>query len=135
MTAQIHYGGTHWWNNDLLIEQVIECAVPIFELEYPGCEALFLFDNSRGHRKWVDDSLTHVNEMNLGPGGGQPKMRDTIYPEGPKKGQVQPLVQEDGTAKGIRAILEERGKWEKKMRLACPRPKPPPPPPSPVEAV
>ena len=42
--------------------------------------------------------------MNVGPGGKQLRMRDTTW-----GGAVQKLVDEDGTPKGMRAVLQERG--------------------------
>ena len=41
--------------------------------------------------------------MNVGPGGKQPVMYDTVW-----NGQVQKLVDEDGVPKGMRKILQER---------------------------
>ncbi len=46
-----------------------------------------------------------VNELNVKPGGKQPKMRDSI---------VQPMNFNDGTPKGMKKILEERGVNTKK---------------------
>ena len=62
-------------------------------------KALFLFDNAPSHQKVADD----VDRMNVGPGGKQPKMQDTVC-----CGAVQKLVYEDGTPKGMRIVLEER---------------------------
>ena len=42
--------------------------------------------------------------MNVHPGGKQPLLRDTIF-----DGQVQKMVMDDGRAKGMKIVLEERG--------------------------
>ena len=42
--------------------------------------------------------------MNVGPGGKQPKMKDTVW-----QGQTQKMVDSKGIPKGMRSILEERG--------------------------
>jgi hypothetical protein len=42
--------------------------------------------------------------MNVGPGGKQMKMRDTIW-----QGEIQSLILPDGQPKGMKIVLEERG--------------------------
>ena len=42
--------------------------------------------------------------MNVRPGGAQPWMRDTVW-----EWQIQSMVKEDGTPKGMKMVLEERG--------------------------
>ena len=42
--------------------------------------------------------------MNVHPGGAQPKMRDTIW-----SGKVQKMTLADGTPKGMKLVLKERG--------------------------
>ena len=49
--------------------------------------------------------------MNVGPGGKQPKMRDTVW-----GGAVQRLVDDDGVPKGMRIVLQERGVDTTKMK-------------------
>ena len=46
-----------------------------------------------------------ASRMNVGDGGAQPRMHDTIRPGG----QLQRMVTEDGKAKGLRSVLTERG--------------------------
>jgi len=74
-----------------------------------------LVDNSQGHAAFGPDAL-RVTDMNLGPGGGQRKLRNGCYMrEGVRVSQ--PMVYPDshskypGAAKGIEAVLEERGLW------------------------
>ena len=91
-----------YFTNEHLLKQV-EKTVDIFERIHPDATALFLFDNAPSHRKVAEDAL-NADKMNIGPGGKQPIMRDTVW-----GGAVQKLVDEDGVAKGMRTILQERG--------------------------
>ena len=50
--------------------------------------------------------------MNKGPGGKQPKMRDTTW-----NGQTQTLILPDGRPKGAALVLEERGYDTKGVKL------------------
>ena len=96
---------TQWdgyFTNDLLLQQVTRTA-DIFERVHPDARGLFLFDNAPSHRKMADDTL-NADRMNVGPGGKQPKMRDTVW-----QGAVQKMVDASGTPKGMKLILEERG--------------------------
>ena len=42
--------------------------------------------------------------MNIRPGGAQPQICDTVWGR-----HVQSMVKEDGTPKGMKMVLEERG--------------------------
>lgn len=50
-----------------------------------------------------EDALD-VSRMNVGPGGKQPRMRDTVW-----RGKPQKLCFNIGVPKGMKIILEERG--------------------------
>ena len=91
-----------YFTNDQIVNQV-DKAMGIFEAKYPGAQGLFLFDNAPSHRKFASDAL-NVKSMNVGPGGKQAKLRDTIW-----QGHPQCLTLPDGKPKGMRLILEERG--------------------------
>jgi len=57
---------------------VIKKAIPAFEAQFPGCKALFAFDNARNRLKFPDDTLS-LSEINLEPGGkNAKKIRDTF---------------------------------------------------------
>ncbi|RPA91018.1 hypothetical protein L873DRAFT_1626651, partial [Choiromyces venosus 120613-1] len=43
-------------------------AISAFEVEFPGCQALFLFDNAKKHHKYAKNSL-QVSKMNMANGG------------------------------------------------------------------
>lgn len=75
------YGIAHdgYWNNDLLMRQLAH-AIIIFEITHPGCQGLFLFDNSTGHGKYCPDALRAVSSrINVKPGGSQAMMRATTW--------------------------------------------------------
>ena len=84
----------------------MEIAVAIAEFKYPkeaGYRLYWVFDQSSCHTAFSDDAL-NPSRMNMNPGGRQPKMRDTVY-----RGKLQRMVFEDGTPKGAKRVLEERG--------------------------
>jgi hypothetical protein len=106
--------------------QLMEKAIPIFEACFPGCQALFLFDNSSNHDCFSSDALVAAR-MNLGPGAGQrktplPCMRDTFF--GPDN-TLQPMVfpfdhpKYPGEPKGIMHVLRDRGLFNPALRLDC----------------
>jgi len=114
-TMKIEYGGDNWWDGEDLIEQVIKVVIPIFELAYPGCQALFLFDNATSHSAFATDAL-QAKKMSLRPGGAQSKLRSGINPV---TGLVQRMVDEQGEPKRLKCVLEERGLWRRGLRLQC----------------
>ena len=68
-----------------------------------GITGIFLFDNAPSHRKYPADGL-NVASMNVYPGGKQAIMRDTVW-----KDNIQKMVLPDGTPKGMKLVLQERG--------------------------
>ena len=102
----LKYGaeGKGYWNSDKFIVQV-EHVIKIVKVKYPRelYDVIWLFDHSSGHTAFADDAL-NVNRMNVRSGGAQPKMRDTMW-----MGRVQKMVLPDGTPKGMKKVLIERG--------------------------
>ena len=102
----LKYGASSegYWNSEKFMSQV-ENAVKLADYKYPADEhnLVFLFDQSSGHTAYAEDAL-NVRCMNVNPGGSQPKMRDTTW-----NGTLQKMVAADGTPKGMRKVLEERG--------------------------
>ena len=98
-----------YFTNDHLLKQVAR-TVDIFERIHPVATALFLFDNAPSHRK-VGDNALNADKLNVGPGGKQPKMRNTIW-----GGRIQRLVDNDGIPKGMKLVPEERGVDTSNMR-------------------
>ena len=91
-----------YFPNEKFVEQALK-AVDIFEAKYPGVIGMFIFDNAPSHRKVPEDTL-NVKLMNVGSGGVQPRMKDTIW-----NGNKQEMNFPNGTPKGMWIILEERG--------------------------
>ena len=100
----LQYGAERegYWNNQKFMVQV-GLAEQIANIKYPSSHysLLWLFDQSSGHTAMAADALV-ASRMNVGDGGAQPRMYDTVRPGGQ-------LLTEDGTAKGLRTVLIERG--------------------------
>ena len=100
-----------YFDSDKLLEQV-DKAIDIFECKHPHAQGLFLFDNAPSHKKCSNDTL-NVSHMNVRDGGKQPIMRDTVW-----NGEVQKMVNENCSPKGMRTVLEERGVDTKGMNAS-----------------
>lgn len=68
------------WAEDLL-KQVNERAIPTFEAQLPGKQALVAFDNATGHLAFVPDAL-RATRLNLGPVGKFPIIRSPTWGDG-----------------------------------------------------
>jgi hypothetical protein len=62
-----------------LFWQVKDSGIPIFEVVHPDEVAIFIFNCSAAYGAMAPDSLITA-KMNVGPGGKQPHMWDTIIP-------------------------------------------------------
>jgi hypothetical protein len=95
-----------YWRMKDMIPQ-LDKAIRIVEANHPNARGAFCFDNSSNHGAYAADALI-ASRMNVNPGGKQPKMRDGWYK---RDGVVihQPLCLPDGTPKGLKLVLEERG--------------------------
>jgi len=87
-----------------------------------------------GHARKAKDALV-ANRMNLGPGGKQPTMRDTIWGGGCRQRMVYEFGDREweeygatggfialglvGKPKGIKRILQERGLWRNDLKKQC----------------
>ena len=93
-----------YWTSEKFMAN-IESAAQIAEFKYPSDThtIVWLFDHSSCHRAFAPDAL-NAKAMNVKPGGAQPSMRDTVW-----AGKVQKMVLDDGTPKGMKRVLEERG--------------------------
>ena len=94
-----------YWTCEKFIQQLEE-AVKICEYKYPkadGWRWIWIFDQSSCHTAMAEDALD-VSRMNVGPGGKQPKMRDTVW-----AGKPQKMCFVIGVPKGMKIVLEERG--------------------------
>jgi hypothetical protein len=60
-----------YWKSDHMLDQLIQRAIPIFEILHPGCVGVFCFDQSTNHNAMAANALIAAR-MNLSSGGGQP---------------------------------------------------------------
>lgn len=103
-----------WWTAAHVAEQLEKRAIPIFERTHPECKAIFLFDNSTNHNAFAPDALI-AEKMNLNDGGKALIMRNGYM----RDGKEQSMVLADGTPKGMRTVLMERGLWKNGLRRKC----------------
>ena len=92
-----------YWTGDKFMDQM-KTACDIAEIKYPPSShtVLFILDQSSCHRKF--DERAHVARNILVKDGGPRRVRDTVW-----AGKPQSMVLPDGSAKGLRTILQERG--------------------------
>ena len=122
-----------YWSGDHMVEQTLRVAFPIFRLAFPGCQALFAFDNASNHCSYANDAL-RAHRMNLRPGGEQPLMREGFdygrnLPHTMVFPMNHPTFELRGKAKGTEVVLRERKLWPFQGRRAdgarflhnCPR--------------
>jgi len=104
-------GGDPWWDHTQLLVQV-DKALDIFKEAHPGCEGLFIFDQSSAHASLGPDAL-RAFDMNKSNGGKQRKQKNTVIPmnnpHAEFRGKPQKMTTEAGEAKGLKLVLEERG--------------------------
>jgi hypothetical protein len=100
----------------------MKTAIEIFEAAHPGCQAVFVFDQSSVHASLPPDALCAF-DMNKSNGGKQQKQRDTVIlmtnPDPHFCGNLQKMTTASGEAKGLKAILEERGFDIKGLKAKC----------------
>ena len=86
--------------------------IPVFEEVHPGCQALFIYDQSSAHAVLAPDALKAF-EMNKSNGGAQRRQKDAIIPESnpfPEYcSRIQKMMTESREQKGLQQALEERG--------------------------
>lgn len=113
--------GDAWWDHTQLLDQV-NTAIQIFKEAHPDCQALFIFDQSSAHASLAPDAL-RAFEMNKTNGGKQRIQKDTIIPESNPhpdfRGKLQKMTTEQGEAKGLQQVLQERGFDVQRMRAKC----------------
>lgn len=109
----LKYGADHegYWNSEKFLNQ-LRAAIKIAKVKYSPEEysVYWFFDHSSGHTAFPEDAL-NASRMNVKPGGKQPVMHDTVY-----YGKPQKMVLPDGTPKGMKLVLQERGIDVSKMK-------------------
>lgn len=114
--------GDPYWDCQQLIDQEKNLAIPVFEEAHPGCQALYIFDQSSAHASLPPDALKAF-EMNKSNGGKQWTQKDTIilqsniYPQ--FRGMLQKMTTEDGIPKGLKQTLEEQGFTISNLKAKC----------------
>ena len=91
-----------------MIDHTVKVAIPTFNAAFPGCQAVFLFDNASNHSSYAADAL-QVENMNLHPGGKQGILREGFIHH-----------------KGLTAVNvistklpQPRASWQAKRNKAC----------------
>lgn len=110
--------GDPYWDCQQLIEQVRTKAIPVFEEAPPGCQALFVFDQSSAHAALPPDALKAF-EMNKSNGGKQRRQKDTIIPQSNHDPQFRAKIQKMTTETGEQKGLQQTLKSEVLMSPAC----------------
>ena len=92
-----------YWTGDKFMAQV-KSACDIAEAKYdPSKHTIaFIFDQSSCHKKFDENALIAKNI--LVKDGGPRRVRDTVW-----AGRAQVMLNSDGSAKGLKTILAERG--------------------------
>src|SRR3954471_18425745 len=67
-----------WWTAEHLLNQVVNSAIPIFNILYPNAIAIFAFDNSTNYGAMAKDELNAIN-MNLNSSDKKSCMHMTYY--------------------------------------------------------
>ena len=113
--------GDPWWDSAQMLQQM-DSAISIFEEAFPGKQGLFVFDNSSGHQSLGSDALKAF-EMNMSDGGKQRLQKDTVIPDtnptASLRGKPQKMTKDNGEAKGLKSVLEERGFDVRKLKAKC----------------
>jgi hypothetical protein len=115
----INLGKQHdgYWTAKGVAKQLTERAILIFERQFPGCTAIFAFDNSSNLHEFADDAFL-VSKMNLGPGGNQSILRDGMLPDGMPQ---QMWTFDDKGNKIAKGIGQFDGTWAMEgLRKGCP---------------
>ena len=114
-TEYFVYGKDKYWQGDDMVKYTVKVAVPIFNATFPGCQAVFAFDNASNHYSYAAEAL-RVENMNPHPGGKQGTLREAFMHG---KGLPQSMSFAQGyynreiasKPKGIKRVLKERGLW------------------------
>ena len=106
-----------YWKNSDLVNQVERLVMPIFNVLHPGCDALFMFDNSQNHHALPPDALNAKilplkdNGVNVKP------QRNGWYIDSLGVQRSQIMVNENGQPLGLKSILTGRGLWDCTLSL------------------
>jgi hypothetical protein len=112
-SCYLESGKDNCWNSDKMGDHTIKIAIPIFREAFPGCIAVFAFDNASNHARFASDAL-RVDKLNEGPGGAQHSLREGfIHHKGLPLVMQFPSTYHNfllaGKQKRMKQILVERG--------------------------
>ena len=48
-TEHFTYGKDKYWRGGDMVNHIVKVAIPIFNAAFPGCQAIFAFDNASNH--------------------------------------------------------------------------------------
>ncbi len=74
-TELLEFRMDNYWTGDKMVDWAVKTATCVFSYAYPGCQALFAFDNSSNYSYYANDALL-VGNINLSPGGKQSILRN-----------------------------------------------------------
>ena len=123
-TEYFMYGKDKYWQGDDMVNHTTKVAIPIFNAIFPGCQAVFAFDNASNHCSYAADAL-RVKNINLHPGGKQGVLREAfMYGKGLPQSMsfAKDYYNRElaGKLKGIKRVLKERRLWpERGLMLEC----------------
>ena len=117
-TVYLEYSKDNYWTSDSMIDHAIQIALAIFQTAFPGCIAVFAFDNASNHACFASDAL-RAEKLNKGPGGAQPLMREGFnhhkgLPQAMQFPQNYRILDLAGKPKGLKQILKERVLWDQR---------------------
>ena len=120
-------GKDKYWRGGDMVNQTVKVAIPIFNAAFPGCQAIFEFDNASNHCSYTTDAL-RVENMNLNPGGKQGKLREGfMHSKFLPQSMLVPWnyhgLEPADRPKGIKRALRKRGLWPERgltLVLECP---------------
>ena len=108
-----------------MVYHSVKVVIPIFNAAFPGCQAVFAFDNASNQCSYAADAL-QVENMNLHPRGKQGKLWEAFMhgkglPQSMSFSQDYYNHELAGKPKGIKRVLKERGlRPERGLVLECP---------------
>jgi len=96
-----------------LLNQIVGKAIPEFEAQFPGSQALFAIDNAHHHLKYANNTF-RVSEMNLEPSGNNSNLIEKTFVTNqrhPGEGYIQSMTFPNPVPKELKVVLTQRGFW------------------------
>jgi hypothetical protein len=103
-----------YWKTPNMIRQS-DHVINMLRVMHPKARGIFFFDVSSNHAAKSRDAL-NAARMNVNEGGAQPLMREGWFIKNGER--VTQKMHQDGVAKGLKKVLEERGLLKEGMLKA-----------------